>query len=349
MKSITKLFTIALLLAIPFGGLFAQKESAEKSFQKEFEVNADAMLKVSNKHGSLEIENWEKNKVAVFVTIQTRAASNEKATKILNSIDVEVSGSKELVEVITSFDKHNCRGKCSIEVNIMIKMPKSLNVDLAMAYGKMFIQEIDGQAKLGVKYGAMSVDKLNNENVKIFVKYSDASIDHVNKAEINVAYSNLSIDDAKVLKVQSSYGKVEIDDVYSLAIKSQYDELEIDKAGSVALDSKFTNVEIDKLDMELMVENAYGNVEVDYISAGFNQIKVKTSYGNVSLGIDENASYTLDAEAKYGSISYPKSRAHLSMESNSHVVSKYTGTIGSDKAPKSSVIIECKNASVSLY
>lgn len=344
MKAKTLLLT--LLFAFSASVIsFAGKVTVEKELKKEFSVNPDALLKAQSKYGSMVIENWDENKVAIFVLVQAHGSNEEKAKKILDGIDVKISGSKKLVELYTDI---NCKGNCNMDIDITIQMPRTMDVDLLMKYGNLSLESVDGIAKLGVKYGSLTAEDLSNEGNEIYVKYSGASLDYVKSAVIDIAYSKLSIDNSEILKIESGYNKLNIDEVYTMELKSQYDEVDIDDIYSLKMESKFTNAEIDHIRKELITTMNYGNLKVDHVEKDFNQIKLYTKYANAEIGIDEGASYHLKATAKYGAVKYPKGNAKVNVETDSYTSKTYIGTVGSRKDPKSEVSIECYHANVDL-
>lgn len=67
-----KFTLLAMLLPIiAFATKGTGKYTKEKTITKEFSVNADALLKVSNSYGNIHLTAWDKNTVAIEVVIQT--------------------------------------------------------------------------------------------------------------------------------------------------------------------------------------------------------------------------------------------------------------------------------------
>ncbi len=347
MKKVIVLLIGILFMNLGTANLLAQDEEASRSISNEFNVNENAILKLHSKYGEVKIENWDKNQVAIHVDMQVEAKSKEKAEEILKDIEVDLSGSKNIVEAYVNLEKVNCKNNCKFEINMNIMMPASMSVDLLVEYGELHGEKINGPAKVGIKYGSMDFAALDNEDVNLYIKYSSASVDQMKNAKIEMAYSEFSVDKAEVLKMESAYCQIEIDQVRSIELESQYDEVDIDNCFSFAMDSKFTNVEIEELSKELLVEMDYGMLEVERINKSFNKIHLTTEYANASLDIDSDASYRLEGEAKYGNIHYP-GNSKVSKETEGYTKFKYSGTIGSDQSPDSEVIIKCKNANVQL-
>ena len=81
MRSIYKITLLALLIPnLAFGFTDTKKPKHEKSktVKKEFSVNSDAKLSVSNKYGNLNITTWDKNTIDIQVVIITLDISKEE-------------------------------------------------------------------------------------------------------------------------------------------------------------------------------------------------------------------------------------------------------------------------------
>ena len=68
--------TIFLFCTIPLNlwahdGKLKGKYTKEKTIKKEYQVNADALLKVNNSYGNLNITSWSENRVLIEVHIKT--------------------------------------------------------------------------------------------------------------------------------------------------------------------------------------------------------------------------------------------------------------------------------------
>jgi hypothetical protein len=74
---------------------------------------------------------------------------------------------------------------------------------------------------------------------------------------------------------------------------------------------------------------------------------VEANYGGYKIGLDEKASYELDAEASYGKISYHEGGGKVSRIQESNSMKVY-GRVGSDENPTASVNVNTRYAGVKL-
>ncbi|MDA3822199.1 MAG: hypothetical protein PF450_06255 [Bacteroidales bacterium] len=303
--------SIIVLLLIAGVTVFGQK--AEKELKKDYDISEGFTMGIDNKYGSIEVVNWDKDELSVVVTITVEATSQDKAEKLLDGITVDISEEESATYFDTKFDLPKLSGKNNFNVNYTVSTPSYLNVNLEQKYGNVFIQEISGEAIIDVSYGNVNATKLVRDQ----------------KGEwnaIEVGYGNISIEETGALTVELKYGAIDVVRSGELSIESAYSKLALGDVNSLSLESKYDKVVMEKMIGSVMIESAYTQVNLGSISKNFNEISAEMSYGNLKGELDPNASFTIDAEAAYGSISIPDGSYHSSKENNRHTV---VGEVGS--------------------
>ena len=86
MKTLLYKYTILAFLLAPIIGLGNNenpkgKYFKEKTIKKEFSVNSDALLKINNSYGNLNITSWNENRVLIEVHIKTNGNNEERFKK----------------------------------------------------------------------------------------------------------------------------------------------------------------------------------------------------------------------------------------------------------------------------
>ena len=76
--------TLALLplMLVANNGKLKGRYTKEKTIKKEFSVNSDALFKVRNSYGNLNITSWNEDRVMVEVHIKTNGNNEEKVLRI---------------------------------------------------------------------------------------------------------------------------------------------------------------------------------------------------------------------------------------------------------------------------
>ncbi len=199
-------------------------------------------------------------------------------------------------------------GEFSIDYSVM--MPRWMQMDLDQKFGNIYFDECDGTAKINLEYGSME----GSENLDIYSRFS----------EVNAGKS----------------GSVKLD--------SQYDEIDIEQTAQIISISRFSDLEIGRVDGDFDFDTEYGEVAVDFISAAFKKGNVRNSFAGVSLVFDPKASFSVDAELKFGDLTYPKTNASLNHQEVNYTTNIYTGRIGTSASPASRLTIKSQNAGASI-
>ena len=127
-KTALVLFLIPSLMLGSNSDNWKGKHTKEKTIKKEFNVNKDALLKVSNSYGNIDVVTYNGSTITIEVTIKTNSNDEEKAQRKLDNIDIEFSGTSSMVEARTKFDKNKSswwnwgkNNNVNMEVNYLIK------------------------------------------------------------------------------------------------------------------------------------------------------------------------------------------------------------------------------------
>jgi hypothetical protein len=358
-KSLFKYGVATLAVLFCAATLVASATEVKKEFHREMVPTENTTLSVINKFGSVVTETWAEKKIVIDVTVKAEHSSLEKAQKLLDMIEVKFteSGGNLTAETVFSDDFSSISWKGSnnsFSINYNIKMPASINLDVDNKYGNTVIDEVAGLANFTVKYGDLSVHKLTRENVKplnrLVVAYGKASADELGWAEINARYcGQFEVGKATALLVDSKYSKVSVGDVSSLVAESKYDGYTVTSANNIVIVSGYTNLTFEKVNKKLDVETKYGNLTVNRIPSGFENIAVKAGYCSVKLAIDPSACYKLSANSSYGGIKVDDENFSPDKRIIGNTSSEMTGKVGKCSNPTSEVTVTTSYGSARLY
>ena len=91
------LFIILLIPAISFA---IEKDKGKyeksKSIKKEYTVDSDALLRIDNRYGNVDVTSWDKNQVVIEVKITVSGNNEEKVVQRLKMIDVRFDALLEI-------------------------------------------------------------------------------------------------------------------------------------------------------------------------------------------------------------------------------------------------------------
>ena len=355
-KIIALLIIAQILVITP---TFAGDEEFSKNFHKEYEANSNTLLKVINKFGHIDINNWDKDIVQIDVTVTVDHYDEDKARELLSYINIQFSHSENTIKAITEinskFSKWNSfsfgKNNKEFRIDFKIKMPKDIKLDISNKYGSVFIDEAKGHSKISVKYGNLKINKLSRENKKplneVYLAYSNGEINTCKWLNTTLKYSTFRIKEGKAIIAITRYSKLHVETASSIVSDSKYGEYKVGKVGNFVTDAAYTNFDFDEITKKIEIENDYGDIKIRHVPSGFEKIDVENDYGDVDIRIDSEASYQLKGYAKYANIRYPsESRVNRIKEGSSL---KVNGLVGKDKNTKSKVVIETSYGGVNLH
>ena len=345
-------FLISLLLTS--SSIFAQEVT--KEYHKEYTAGTKS-FNISNKYGDVIIESWDKDQIVIDVKVTVEMSNKEKAQSFLDKIDVQFAESSDQISAKTVIDdKFNFTGwgdHRRFSIDYHIKMPVGTELALVNKYGNSEIDELHGLLNLDIKYGNITAGKLTRGNVKplnkLNIAYGKGNIEEAGWLDLTERYvGSMEIGKSQAILLDSKYSKIILGETSSIVGESKYDNIRIETIKNLVLDNGYTEVNIGELTNKLSYSGSYGSFSVDRVPAGFESLQVETHYMGVKLGIEESASYKLDAKVSYGGLKYNEDNFRNTrriVENNSHEVS---GTIGKEENPTSKVNVIASYGSVKL-
>ena len=345
---------LGVLLGISTTLAHARQEVA-RDYHEEFNAGADTKLVLSNKYGSIDVKDWDQQKIVVDVVVSVKHSNEEKAQKLLENIDIKFSSDGNVVKVETvindKFSRINWNDDNTFEINYSVQMPRDANLDLHNKYGNVFISELAGHTQIEVKYGKLTVNKLSRGNEKplntLTLAYSSgSSISECGWIKSNMKYSKLTIDKAKAIVAYSSYSKLNVGNASSIVVEGKYDGYEFGTLTNLVMNTSYSGIKMEVLEKKLSVVARYTDFRIENMPATFESIDIESRYGNIRVGLDPQASYKLDGEAGYSKIYFHDTgRVSKIQESNSMTVN---GTVGTDPDPSATVKVVTKYGNVKL-
>ncbi len=341
------LFTLMMIFLLGIKGAKAHEEF-KKLIQKEFQVNADAQLTINNRFGKVHISNWEKNVIAIEVTITVEAADQEAADKKFNRISIGFTDSPSQVSAITKLDDGKGSSKGHFSIDYMVNMPKTNNLDVTNKFGDIFINELMGKTRIDLGYGNLEAKKLENPDNLLDIKFSKARINWITGAVLTLKYSTMTLDYAGSLRLNSKYSDLDAEKIIALNVVLEGGKLNMEKSSAVESKSRFSDLDIQRIEQSLNLDLQYGNCDVHEMPADFTSINIRNKYGDVSIGLSEQANYTLEADLKFCDLDYPENNAKFSVRSTSPTVKSYKGIIGGTENPTSKITVKSEYGNISL-
>ena len=304
-KYATLVLLVAPLLVMSNDDKLKGKHTKEKTIKNEFIVNSDALLKVNNSYGNLNITSWNEDRILIEVHIKTSGNNLEKVQKKLDGITVDFDATSSVVSARTIFNKDKSSwgwnwGKSNnvnMQINYTIKLPIKNSVHLNNDYGNITLDRIDGHAKINCDYGRLEIGELHGRNNYLNFDYtSKSSIDYINSGEIRADYSGFTIGKAGNLVIKADYTHSTIEQMDDLQYSCDYGNIEVGEANSVQGNGDYINVKLGTIHGNIDINADYGSLRIDQMAEDAGNLRIASDYTGIKIGY--NAQYNFDFEIK---------------------------------------------------
>lgn len=310
-KYVTVLFFIAPMILAANDGKLRGKYSKEKTIKKEYNVNSNALLKVINSYGNLNVISWEENRILIEVHIKTSGNNEEKVQKKLDDITVDFEASNEMVSAKTIFNKNKSswgwnwgNSNVNMQINYTIKLPVKNSVHLDNDYGNIILDRIDGHAKINCDYGRLEIGELHGRNNYLNFDYtSKSSIGYINSGEIKADYSGFTIDKAGNLKINADYTNSTILSMENLQYSCDYGNIEVGEAHNVDGNGDYINVKLGTVHGNVDINSDYGSLRINDMAADAGNLHISSDYTGIKIGYSPQYFFDFEIRAEYAGVS----------------------------------------------
>lgn len=316
MKTLLFKYLLIALLIVPVTGQASNgklkgKYTKEKTIKKEFDVNTEALLKVSNSYGNLTLSSWNENRVVIEVHIKTSGNNESKVQEKLDKITVDFEASSDMVSAKTIFNKDKGWGwnwgknnSVNMQINYIIKLPVKNRVNLNNDYGNIMLDRIDGHAKISCDYGRLEIGELHGRNNELKFDYtSKSTIEYVRSAKISADYSGFTIQKAGDLYISADYTNYAIGEMQNLEYSSDYGKLDVEEAYSVQGNGDYINVKLGTIHGNVDINADYGSVSIKNMAEDAGNVSIRSDYTGIKIGYDPMYNFNFEITTEYAGVS----------------------------------------------
>ncbi len=313
MKTMYKILLVLLL--IPVVGIADNnpkkwKYEKSKTLKREFNVSADALVKINNKYGNVDVITWDQNRVVIEVKITVKGSSEDNVMSKLDNITVDFDGSKNLVSAKTIIEKSSSSwfnwnsSNVNFQIDYKVKMPVTNKASLYNDYGSISLNELKGKAEINCDYGKILIGSLFHADNEINIDYTNNSvIEFINGGTINADYSDLIVEKAKKIDLVADYTSTGFENIEDLTFNCDYGKLKVENGNSVSGNGDYLTMRFGSIYKKLVIDADYGSIVIDNLKSAFKKVSITSDYTGVKMGIDMQASFDYLVELSYGGFS----------------------------------------------
>lgn len=287
------------------------KHTKEKKINKEYTVNSDALVKVDNSYGNIDVVTWSDNRVVIEVTITTNGNDEEKVQKKLDDIDVIFENSPNMVSAKTTFNKNrsnswwkwNKNNKVNMKINYVIKMPITNQVDFNNDYGSINLDRLEGRATLNCDYGKITTKELMADNNSINFDYTHNSyFEYIKSGKINADYSDYVVAKAKDLEIVADYTKSKVEIAEDVDYNCDYGGITLNQVNSVKGNGDYLTVRLGDVYNNLDIKSDYGSIKIERMMANAGDVNIESDYAGIKIGYQSGYNFSFDIDLEYASL-----------------------------------------------
>tara|TARA_R110000868_G_scaffold314216_1_gene575165 strand:+ start:6354 stop:7445 length:1092 start_codon:yes stop_codon:yes gene_type:complete len=317
MKILQLRYILAIILMLPLvafsnNDIPRGKYTKEKTIKKEYTVNSDALLKISNSYGNLNITSWNEDRITIEVHIKTTGDSEDKVQRKLDGIMVDFEANSNMVSATTIFNKDkNSWGwnwgntnNVNMQVNYTVKIPIKNSVNLNNDYGSIILDRIDGHAKINCDYGRLEIGELHGRSNQLSFDYtSKSTIGYINSGKINADYSGFTIERAGDLDIVADYTNATVKTMKNLSYVCDYGNVEIGEAANILGNGDYVNVRLGVIHGNVDIKSSYGSVKIDKMAHDAKNLQISSDYTGIKIGYAPEYYFNFEIETEYANVS----------------------------------------------
>jgi len=354
-KYITFLFLTMSTLVIASEKKMDGKYTKEKTIKKEYTVNADALLKVNNNYGNLNITSWNGNNVLIEVHIKTNGNNEEKVQQKLNEITIDFDASSSMVYAKTIFNSSKRWGwnwgrnnNVSMQINYTIKVPIKNSINLSNNYGNIYLDRIDGHAKINCDYGRLEIGELHGKNNTLDFDYTSKShFGYINSGSIRADYSGFTIEKAGNLDINADYTNSTIVSIQNLKYSCNYGTMMVKHAKNISGTGDYVNINLGSIHGNLNLKSDYGTIKIKELTKDAGNVNIKGDYTAIKVGYNPNYIFDFEIETEYAGVK-GKENFEINISNVKSSSKYYKGYYGKENSGKL-ISINSEYGGVSFY
>ncbi len=296
------------------GDMFGQEYTFTQTLEQNFP--AGGTLKVASQHGSVNVTNWDQNKIKVEVTKKVHAEGQNNADRMNQDTQAVINVAGNEVTVTANTDGR------PITSDLLIYVPRKGAVNIDSTRGDITVQNRDGNVKATTAHGDVTLQDVNG-SADVSLRHGDfhatrvtgditldGRLNDVNVAEVggNVRMTGEYFGDLGLSKIAKQVTfKTSRTDLQMTKVDGELN-IQSDTLHASAINGP---VRITTRSKDLHLENVSGSVELNNsnatieVRAGekFGQMNINNRNGGVDLILPSKAGFQIQATSEKGNIS----------------------------------------------
>ena len=335
------LFLIILLVNVR---LYADEQ--QKLVSKSFNISSNTEIKISNRHGNVIINRWDKNVLDLKVSIEVDSRTESKTEKVLDAIEIVITDRISSGRLSIETEIGNISGNSSFRVNYEVNMPDTNPLTLSNSFGNVYIGSYKGPMEIDVKHGQFQAEDLDKANIEIGFSYARCEVESLKSGKLDLSHSKMMVEHMGDVEIYSQFSDLEIENASSIILDGKHGNFQIENIKSFEGEIQFAGLNIDNLEESIVLETRHGNgINIDNISKSFRVIDIEGEFSTVDISLQNGSAARLNFYLQFGNLKAHGDGINFDKVIKDHTTSEYEGYLGSSTAT-SSVKINTKHGNI---
>ncbi len=219
-----------------------------------------------------------------------------------------------------------------LEINYIVKIPITNNVELGNDYGSINLDKLEGTAIIVCDYGKITTKELMADNNDIRFDYSNnCYFEYIKSGTIRADYSGFTIAKAENLTLRADYSKSIIEAAESVDYICDYGSLKIDNINNFQGKGDYLSLRLGNVFRNVNVKTNYGSLKIERIASKAKNININSDFTGITIGYDAGYNFDFDIDLDYASLRESDGFNFTNKEIN-HTEKKYNGYHGSQNS-----------------
>ncbi|MFD1063776.1 hypothetical protein ACFQ1Q_11015 [Winogradskyella litorisediminis] len=282
----------------------------ERIIEKTYSVSNDATLKVVNKFGNVDIITWEENTIAFDILIRVSGNDEDKVIDRLERIDVDFSATNNYVSAITQMNKNERNwwnwGKkmnLQIEINYVIKIPITNNIDISNDFGSVTVDTLKGVAKINCDHGNIRTKELMADGNQLnFDHTKDCYFEYIKSGKINADFSSYTVAKAKSLSINADHTSSHIEAAENITYNCDFKSLKVDNVNNISGNADHLSLILGNVYKKATIKSDFGSVKIGKIASNAQNVNITAEHAGISLGYASDFNFNFEITLEHASL-----------------------------------------------
>ena len=299
---------------------------------------------VTNKHGNIIIDTWEKDSLKLVYEINVGTFDEDLAKETLEQISVNeyISGKKLFVK--TMFEE-DFQSSFTFSINYHFYVPPAVKAEITSNFCDIYCNELQNYVQVKAEYGKLFIknDSVRLTAANMHLGFMDGNIS--NTDTVNFYLNNCNIDIRSIKKVSgiTSFSVLNADTVNTIKLKTNLDRITVSEVDSVSITGEKTFCTVNNLKQTGHFEINTGGLNLS-VANSLKTLTVANVKANTELTVPAGMQYLLHGEIKRGELNHYKLNDLEIMKDVDTIT--FSGEFGSDA--KTNIILFNTSADLTI-